>query len=159
MVKCAHRSARHFCLHRPSLLADMPVQCGVPLCTHDGHGIPRPCRVPAPALRRLGLPLRLCLGTRRHGYEDKSSGKKLRWCRLQILKTKLLKTIGIQLWESMGFNGIRWDSMGFMTSAQKWDLQAACANCIGPAKGILTVYSRGPNKTQTLTAGGKCPFI
>ena len=49
LLKCAHRSARHCSLHRPSLLADMPVQCGVLLCSHDGHGISRPCRVPAPA--------------------------------------------------------------------------------------------------------------
>ena len=58
----------------------------------------------------------------------------------------------------MGFNGIRWDSMGFMTSAQKLDLQAACANLIGHAKEILIVYARDPNHTQTLTAGGKCPL-
>ena len=61
----------------------------------------------------------VCPLRRRHGYEDRSSGKKLRWSRLKILNTKLFKTIGIQWWESMGFNGIRWDSMGFMTSAQK----------------------------------------
>ena len=58
----------------------------------------------------------------------------------------------------MGFNGIRWDSMGFMTSAQKLGLQAACADFIGPANGILIVYARDPNQTQTLTAGGKCPL-
>ena len=87
-----------------------------------------------------------------------------RWARSYVgigcksLNTKLLKRNGIQWWESMGFNGIRWDSMGFMTSAQKLDLQAACANFIGPAKGILIIYARDANQTQTLTAGGKCPL-
>ena len=89
------------------------------------------------------------------------TGRRARSCvgaGCKILKTKPLNTIGIQLWESMGFSGIRWDSVGFMTSAQKLDLHTACANFIGPAKGILIMYARGRNQTQTLTAGGKCPL-
>ena len=59
---------------------------------------------------RLGLPLRLCLGTRRHGDDDRSLGKKLRWNRLQKPQHETAK----KEWDSMvGINGIQWDSMGF----------------------------------------------
>ena len=79
----------------------------------------------------------VCPLWRRHGYEDRSSGKKLRWSRLQNPEDKAAKND----WDSMvGINGIQWDSMGFNgihDVSTEIGLQAACVNFIGPAKGIL----------------------
>ena len=78
-----------------------------------------------------------CPRRRWHGYEDRSSGKKLRWSRLQNPGDKAAKND----WDSMvGINGIQWDSMGFNgihDVSTEFGLQAACANFIGPANGIL----------------------
>ena len=108
---------------------------------------------------RLGLPLRLCLGTWRHGYDDTSLGKKLRGNRLQKPEDETAK----KEWDSMvGINGIQWDSMGFdgiRDASTEIGLANACAKFIGPAKGIVTFDPRSPSPPQTQTAGGKCPFI